>query len=53
MLLLQALRLVPALGFIVAFFVGTPALGAGLAYWLERRPAKGLSAAPWPVAAKP
>ena len=47
-LLLQALRLVPALGFIVALFVGTPALGAALAYGLERRWAKALPAAPWP-----
>ena len=35
-LVLQALRLVPILGFIVAFFVGTLALGAVLVYWLDR-----------------
>ena len=35
-LVLQALRLVPVLGFIVAFFVGTLALGAALVYWLDR-----------------
>jgi cytoskeletal protein CcmA (bactofilin family) len=42
-LVLQGLRLVPVLGFIVAFFVGTLALGAVLVYWLDRqRPAKAL-----------
>ena len=40
---LQALRLVPVLGFIVAFLVGTLALGAALVYWLDRgRPAQPL-----------
>ncbi len=43
-LLLQALRLVPVLGFIVALFVGTLALGAAaLVYWLDRRPAQALA----------
>ena len=51
-LLLQALRLVPVLGFIVALFVGTLALGAALVYWLDRRLAKALPAAPEPVEAK-
>lgn len=38
--LLQALRIVPVLGFIVAFVVGTLALGAVVVYWLDRhRPA--------------
>lgn len=40
----QALRVVPVLGFIVAFFVGTLALGAVLVYWLGRnRPASVLT----------
>lgn len=51
-LLLQALRLVPVLGFIVAFFVGTLALGAALVYWLDRRPAQALAVAPEPMEAK-
>ena len=33
---LQALRAVPTFGVIVAFFVGTLALGAVLVYWLDR-----------------
>ena len=32
----QALRAVPVLGFIVAFFVGTLALGAVVVYWQDR-----------------
>ena len=41
---LQGLRAVPVLGLIVAFFVGTLALGAVLVYWLDRnRPAPVLS----------
>lgn len=35
--LFQALRAVPVLGFILAFVVGTLALGAVVVYWLDRR----------------
>lgn len=46
---LQALRLVPVLGFIVALFVGTLGLGTVLVYWLNRRPVKALPLADTPV----
>jgi len=36
-ILFQALRAVPILGFIVAFLVGTFALGALVLAWQERR----------------
>ena len=48
-LLLQALRLVPVLGFIVALFVGTLALGAVLVYFVDR----GRALKPPPPAATP
>ena len=50
-LLLQALRLVPVLGFIVAFFVGTLALGAVVVYFMDRgRALKPLPPAVTPIA---
>ncbi len=39
-LVFQALRLVPVLDFVLAFFVGTFVLGAAFVWWLNRRPAK-------------
>jgi cytoskeletal protein CcmA (bactofilin family) len=48
-ILFQALRAIPVLGFIVAFLVGTFALGALFVYWLERRRAGKPVVAPEPA----
>jgi cytoskeletal protein CcmA (bactofilin family) len=50
--LLQALRAVPYLGFLVAFLVGTFALGALFVVWLERRRAGKVPAVAQPAASE-
>lgn len=51
-ILLQALRAVPYLGFLVAFLVGTFALGALFVVWLERRRAGKVPAVAQPAASE-